>query len=416
MKQAPGNSPLPESIKVQMPGMTRACPPSETLARVVPHTRRMGITRIADVTGLDDIGIPVALAFRPNSFSLSVAQGKGASVQAAKASALMEAVESFHAEQIMSPLRLCSHKELSSAARVVDVSKLPTCTDSLFHPDLRTLWIEGTDLFSGEAVWVPYEPVHTDYRLPPVTGSGCFIASTNGLASGNRWDEAVVHACNEVIERDAMSLWNQGPVEARLQTRVNPQTVDDPSCQALLDLLEKREVEVGIWNMTTDLGIAVFLCVLVARESGTGRAQYPGVGSGAHIQREVALSRALTEAAQVRLTYLTGSRDDLTANDYKLSGMPTKLNECEWLLNSADPCCDFMKTPSHDLPTFGGDIVYTKARLLEAAVEELVVVDLTHEDLSIPVVRVLIPGLEGPDDHPRYVPGMRAKAFETSNP
>src|SRR4051795_11994988 len=58
-------------------GAHRAVPPAETLARVRPLMARMGITRLGNITGLDRIGIPVAVAVRPNSRSVSVSQGKG---------------------------------------------------------------------------------------------------------------------------------------------------------------------------------------------------------------------------------------------------------------------------------------------------------------------------------------------------
>jgi len=58
---------------------------------------RMGITRLGNITGLDRIGIPVAVAVRPNSRSVSVSQGKGLELAQAMASALMEACEGFHA-------------------------------------------------------------------------------------------------------------------------------------------------------------------------------------------------------------------------------------------------------------------------------------------------------------------------------
>ena len=64
----------------------------------------MGITRLADVTGLDRIGVPVFQAIRPLSRSVSVSQGKGLDPDAARASALMEAVETWHAERIDRPL------------------------------------------------------------------------------------------------------------------------------------------------------------------------------------------------------------------------------------------------------------------------------------------------------------------------
>ena len=67
----------------------------ETMTRVSPFLQQMGITRIANVTGLDTIGIPVVMVTRPNSRSVAVSQGKGLSLTAAKASGVMEAIESW---------------------------------------------------------------------------------------------------------------------------------------------------------------------------------------------------------------------------------------------------------------------------------------------------------------------------------
>ena len=41
---------------------------------------------------------------------------------------------------------------------------------------------------------------------------------------------------------------------------------------------------------------------------------------------------------------------------------------------------------------------------------EAAVVDLGRAEIGIPVVRVVVPGLEGPADDPGYVPGARALA------
>src|SRR5690606_39530803 len=55
------------------------------------------------------------------------------------------------------------------------------------------------------------------------------------------------------------------------------------------------------------VGIAVFLCLVFSREAD---ASDPEFGCGAHPAREIALARALTEAAQARTTFIAGSRDD----------------------------------------------------------------------------------------------------------
>lgn len=123
----------------------------------------MGITRIADVTGLDDIGVPVVAVVRPNSRSLSVSQGKGVDLAAAKASGVMESIERYHAERIMSPWKLASLEELRDTHSVVDTDLLPRSVTSRFHPSLPLLWIEGHEFRTASSVWVPYETVHANY-------------------------------------------------------------------------------------------------------------------------------------------------------------------------------------------------------------------------------------------------------------
>ncbi len=64
-------------------GTHRAVPPKDTVARVRRFLPVMGITRVANVTGLDTVGIPVVMVCRPNSRSISVSQGKGCDLDAA---------------------------------------------------------------------------------------------------------------------------------------------------------------------------------------------------------------------------------------------------------------------------------------------------------------------------------------------
>jgi len=96
---------LPESLETPVPklfkrGTHRTTSPEDTVARVAPKARQIGITRLGNVTGLDRIGIPVTVAVRPNSRSFSVSQGKGLGVSQAMASAIMEAIELFHGEEL----------------------------------------------------------------------------------------------------------------------------------------------------------------------------------------------------------------------------------------------------------------------------------------------------------------------------
>src|SRR5215207_10216319 len=132
-------------------GTHRMVSPEQTLSSIQPFMQLMGITRIANVTGLDNIGIPVVMVCRPNSRSLSVSQGKGMTLSSAKASGLMESVESYHAELITLPLKLGSYEGLRYTHNIVDVDELTSIVISRFNYNLRLLWIEGIDMLNGES-------------------------------------------------------------------------------------------------------------------------------------------------------------------------------------------------------------------------------------------------------------------------
>jgi YcaO-like protein with predicted kinase domain len=387
-------------------GSHRLVAPRATVERITPLKARMGITRVANVTGLDRIGIPVVMVCRPNSRSIAVAQGKGVDLDAARASGLMEAIETWHAERIDLPLKLASRASLQERHPVVDVEALPQVAHGQFAPTRRLLWIEGRDLVARAPVWLPYETVHTDYTLPQPTGSGCFAASTNGLASGNHLLEAVNHAICEVVERDATSIWNHLPAARRHATRLDLGTVDDRDCLEIVARLEAAGFAVAVWEITSDIGIASFYCLIVDRRHERAHC---GSGAGAHSARGVALLRALTEAVQVRTTYIAGSRDDLRPDSFTDAAIEAKLRRARALM-AGGPQRDFGAVPNHDGASFEDDLAWLLARLRAAGIEQVVAVDLTRPDLAIPVVRVVIPGLEGPDDHPRYLPGPRALA------
>ena len=71
----------------------RSCSAGETFQRVSPVLSRLGITRVAKQTSLDRIGVPVWCACTPNAKAIVIAQGKGIDDDAARTSAVMEAVE-----------------------------------------------------------------------------------------------------------------------------------------------------------------------------------------------------------------------------------------------------------------------------------------------------------------------------------
>jgi len=375
-------------------GTHRLVPPEETLARVQPLMLAMGITRIANITGLDVIGLPVVMACRPNSRSLAVSQGKGLTLVAAKASGLMESVEAYHAERITLPLKLGSCEELSSTHQLVDVTGLPRTTTSRFHPGLRLLWVEGRDLLRDGPVWVPYEVVHIDFTPECQIGGGCFVCSSNGLAAGNHVLEAISHGICEVVERDAASLWFLLSEEEKQRTRTDVEGVDDPLCREALERYERAGLSVAIWETTQDIRIPSFRCVVTEREHNPLHVLYSAEGYGCHPTRSIALLRAMTEAAQSRLTVIAGTRDDVLRSDYERFLNLDAFDRLRATIEVAAPMNSFRDGPGTDAATLDEDVAWELDRLRDAGSRQVVVIDLTKPEFELPVVRVVIPGLE----------------------
>jgi ribosomal protein S12 methylthiotransferase accessory factor len=407
MLDAFGTEDAPKSYRL---GTHRLVAPSATLARIRPLMPVMGITRIANVTGLDRIGLPVVMVCRPNSRSIAVSQGKGLDLYSAKVSGVMEAVETYHGETIQSPLKLGSLEELRYNHPMIDVSGLPSQGSGRFHDQRQILWIEGMDLVTETPVWIPYEAVHTNYTLPLPAGSGCFVANTNGLASGNHLFEAISHGICEVIERDAVTLWKLRGEEERRGSAIDLDTVDDDACRSLLRQLEAADIDVKVWDTTSDVGVACFQCLLVGRQD---RYADPEFGSGCHPAREVALLRAVSEAAQARTTYISGARDDFLPRLYEPTTRARRLGDCRALLEAHPPVRHFHEAPTWHAETFAQDVAEEVKRLRSAGIRQVAVVDLTKPAFRLPVVRVVIPGLEAAleEDKGDYLPGPRAMAL-----
>ncbi|HEX8898647.1 MAG TPA: YcaO-like family protein [Chthoniobacterales bacterium] len=369
----------------------------------------MGITRVANVTGLDSIGIPVVMVCRPNSRSVTVSQGKGIDLASARASGLMEAAELYHAETITLPLRLASYEELRYQHSVIEVGELPRGAGSHFHSNLRLLWCEGRDLLHGETVLVPYEMVHTNYTLPFPDGHGCFPASSNGLASGNSLIEAISHGICETIERDATTLWKLRDDSKLGETRLDLESVDDAICRQTVAKLERAGLSVAVWDITTDIKIAAFGCFIAPQNNNALWHCSVAAGYGSHPVRQVALLRALTEAAQTRLTIISGLRDDFRRDTYEQLLDLDVVRTVRDRIEASAPARSFSDVPSRDAETLEEDVAWELTCLEKAGIRRVVAVDLTKPEFGLPVVRVVVPGLE-PNLNRDHLPGRRGKA------
>ena len=286
----------------------RSLPAEATLARISPLRSSFGVTRVANLTGLDRTGIPVVMVCRPNARSTAVFNGKGINLAAAKASGLMEAIETWHAEHIQLPIRFASFAELGREVKTAEVDLLPRIPESRFHADPPMLWVEGRDLIDRQSVWVPFEIVHADSTVDGPPLSGCFSRSTNGLASGNHFPEAVSHALCEIIERDATRLASK-PARRTGPRRLDLATVDDAT--SLPFSISWRGP-----NSTSASGTSRPMSASSRSSASSSTAPAISAISASAppaILRGDRVFGARSEAAQVRTTYIIGSREDIRA-------------------------------------------------------------------------------------------------------
>lgn len=213
-----------------------------------------------------------------------------------------------------------------------------------------------------------------------------------------------------MIERDATTLWRMSSSTHRARTGIDPDTVDDSDCRALIGHLTSRGFEIRIWDVTTDLGLPAFIVLLM--EPGSTYAD-PEFGSGSHCQKGVALMRALTEAIQVRTSFISGARDDYNRRDFADATREARLAACTRL--AAWPATrDFAAIASTGNKTVNENLDLALELLDGIGVTQVIAVNLSLSELNTPVVKVVVPGLEGPCKGPEtdYVPGKRAERLQ----
>ncbi|MEU6379513.1 YcaO-like family protein [Streptomyces sp. NPDC046909] len=364
---------------VALPGTVRARAPEQTWEAVAGRLPEFGITRVADLTGLDCVGLPVWTAIRPASLTLSTSQGKGATGLLAKLSAVMEAIELWHVEQ---PLPVAARGPAAEVAPDCPLAALPLTVPYPARILARMVWewTPGTGLVGGEKMLLPVDLVRRRAQRPEWSAD-LLRATSTGLACGNTRDEALLHALYEVVERDV--LYRDGQSGGRRRTLIAPGTVDDPHGREVIDGLMAAGMALEMALVDGPHELPVCLAYLWSED-------YPVVfaGGGCHTDPSIALTRALTEAAQSRLTAIAGTRDDLPSDLSGFDNAPFRPAHTTGLAPWPEVTDQFAAADSG----FAGQVGDVAQRIARVNGYEPVALDLS--DLACPVhaVQVVCPG------------------------
>lgn len=378
------------------------CRPEDTLARVAPALAEYGVTRLAKVTGLDAIGIPVWNAIRPNARTLAVFQGKGLTDMDAKASAVMEALERACAERPSLLVRTASAEDIAGGGELCDpLDDLIAIGRRPLERTSRLEWVEGHDLVSDRSVWVPYEAVLLDFTRP-----SHFWQSSDGLASGNTDKEATFHGLLERIERDADTLWSLDRIERQAATCISSADLGDPAVVSLVERIERAGFRLQLFDMTSDLGIPTISALLSPADALVLRSlRYIDVtmGSGTHPLAYRAALRAITEAVQSRLTLITGTRDDVEDDVYASRVSEPLLRKLR-LQPQAKISADLTE-PGESVDAMLARVVQ---RLQGHGIGRIIAVRMNPGEERFSVMKMIVPGLEHPEGRRQRRFGARA--------
>jgi bacteriocin biosynthesis cyclodehydratase domain-containing protein len=330
--------------------------------------------------------------------------GKGTSDQAARASALCEALErysgGFFGDE---PRRTALLEELGepaihpndymrfSDAQFAERERLNQRSASFrtyvpvpFDARVPIDWSPVWSLSRERERWFPTALAYYGAQLP---GAQFCVAESNGNAAGNTLEEAILHGVLELVERDHVALWWYNRTSA---PGVDLDTIDDLWLAALREHIASEGRELWALDLSADLGIPV-AAALVAAADGSG----VGMGFGAHLDLRGAVIRAATELAQLGLGAPSGGLGHGVDPGLRLSDHAF----------AAPARRSALRSCAHE-PPFEGDVLAALERCrsaIERAGMELLVLDQTRPDIGLPVVKAIVPGLR--HFWPRFAPG-----------
>ncbi len=374
-------------------GTVRSRTIEETFTYLQPLFKKVGITRVADIGGLDVLDLPVATAIRPNARHLCGAQGKGLTRELARISAIVEAIESYHMEHPPTPELTGSYAELQEAYPLVDLTTLPLGkiqTGDLQHAHLE--WNSAVNLMDGKHVYLPHALINLN-SSEPTNAAGLFAVSTNGLAGGNTLNEAICHALYELIERDAVWHWLQKSRQERDKTKLDLQTIPDEKIQGLIEKFTRAKLAIDVWEIPSVIELPVYYCITYDKSGLSAGGSF--YGSGCHLIRAIALSRSITEAAQSRAGFISGSRDDIYPKIYQQQRVQQKkilTNPQPAIANGVMPL-SISEVIKHSFNLLDNIKAIIQALKIKGY-SSVLVVDHTKPEFNFPVVQVFIPGFK----------------------
>lgn len=358
-----------------------------TIAKKV--AQKLDLSECVDISALDNIHIPVySITCKDKStLTINYNNGKGITKKQAMASAYMEYIERQSSRRQPPTNLTSSYYDLCKKVNsfIVRPSDLITTYTSYIADTLPLNWTVAVNLLDFRTVLLPTISV-----LYPYNGDAIplFKNNTNGLASGTTFLEAIVQGIYEVIERDCASI----AMSTDTYRNVDINSIDSPKCQTLIKEFQNNSIDIYIKDISNELGIP---CFSVSGDDLKNKNSLLLCGGhGCHSSKEIALIRALTEMEQARKTILYGKREDIKfmrpstnpADDY----IRIKRKYKNWFSNSNSE--SYKNINTFHFENLKEELNWLISNITSLGFSIFAVNLSTFSE--IPVVRVIIPGLE----------------------
>lgn len=371
-------------------GQHKAISPEETIQRTLSSLGGIEENLLEDVSRLDPLdrlGIPAyTCAVNPEikrAMGLADTFGKGITPEQAKASAFMELVERYSA---LSFLDNACHFLIARYDNIDNHAPPPWIFLAPFEkyrdkPDILN------DICTSPLSWTwSYSLTQKNWALFPLRWFS-FIYGTTGFAAGNTLEEAILQALCEVVERHAISMVVMDKVPT---PSINLDSIDHPITQELISKFRQAGILLFIKDFSLGLEIpTVEVLAFDPKAAVTTVRIYNAAGT--HMDRNMALIRALTEIAQHRCQII--KRETIQ----KKPGGPTycfprfrDLDQARYLTDNSS-IISFDDLPNASTEDFGSEIEFAVSALSRVGME-VFVTDVTHPSLRVPAVIVTIPG------------------------
>lgn len=380
-------------------GTYRVKDPVDTYDSNEEKLRTAGITRITEITHLDRVKIPVFSSIRPTAQSggVSVYAGKGATVEQARASAMMEGFERYSAEKQdidQEKISISAYNEIKNDSVLNPRDLLLPKSFENQNIEMQKLeWIEAEEIISESPILVPANAVFHPYipnREIKPCAMAMFKGNTNGLASGNVIEEAVLHGIFEVVERDAWSIFE---LTKRNKKQIDLDTIENDTVSELVEKFTEQGIKIKLMDITADLKIPTI--VASADDTVLKDAALLTLGVGTHLNPEIAAIRALSEVAQSRATQIHGTREDTVRADFmRKAGYENMKRTNKDYFVEEDEKINLSDIENKITGSIKRDIEVSIEEVQKAGLDKVIYYDLTREEIGVNVARVIIPKAE----------------------